>query len=154
MGDPFSVGAPSGSEAAGEALPTKRCPGCEQTKTLDGFFRNRARRDGCSTYCRACRALNVSATETTEALLPTGPLLAALRGATGERGNRGTRSGEAGVHQLAARMQALFGGDYETYRVQVGDILQGSIARIHFTTADRLCMALGRHPAEVWRGRW
>ena len=136
------------------ALRAKRCPGCEQTKPLDAFYRNRARHDGASTYCKACRVLNVSAAKARQALLPTGPLLAALRAATGPRGNRGNRDGEAGVHQLAARLQALFGGDYDTYRVQVGEILQGSIARIHFTTADRLCMALGFHPAEVWRGRW
>jgi hypothetical protein len=48
----------------------------------------------------------------------------------------------------------MFGGDYENYRVQIDRILRGSLTLIHFTSADRLCLALGRHPAEVWRGQW
>ena len=137
-----------------ETLATKRCSGCEQVKPLDAFFRNRARRDGVSTYCRACRPLNVTSASATRSTLPVEPLLPALLAATGPRGNRGNRDGEAGVHRLAARMQALFGGDYENYRVQIDRILHGSLARIHFSSADRICLALGRHPGEVWRGEW
>lgn len=137
-----------------EALATKRCSGCEEIRPLEAFFRNRARRDGVSTYCKACRLLNIASASTTLSMLSVGPLLPALVAATGPRGNRGNRDGEAGVHRLAARMQALFGGDYENYRVQVERILHGSITCIHFSSADRICLALGRHPGEVWRGEW
>jgi hypothetical protein len=105
-----------------------------------------------STYCKACRPLNVSAGP--RAPLPTEPLVPALAAATGLRGNRGAREGEAGVRRLAQRMEAMFGGDADNYRVQIDRMLHGSLTHLHFCSADRLCLALGRHPAEIWRGQW
>jgi hypothetical protein len=130
----------------------KHCPGCGQTKPLGAFFRNRARKDGVSTYCKACRPLNVSVGP--QALLSTEPLVPLLAAATGLRGNRGAREGEAGVRRLAQRMEAMFGGDAENYRVQIDRILHRSLTHLHFSSADRLCLAVGRHPAEIWRGQW
>ncbi|WP_066584586.1 hypothetical protein [Corynebacterium provencense] len=32
----------------------KRCPKCVETKPVDGFYRNRSRRDGLSVWCKEC----------------------------------------------------------------------------------------------------
>ncbi|HEY2665839.1 MAG TPA: hypothetical protein VGK51_03290 [Actinomycetota bacterium] len=58
------------------------------------------------------------------------------------------------MHRLAARMQAMYGGPYERYRVQIDRILRGELTTIHFLSADRIALALGRHPAQVWGPRW
>jgi hypothetical protein len=83
-------------------------------------------------------------------MLPAEPLLPSLAAATGPRGNRGAREGKAGVRRLAQRMEAMFGGDAENYRVQIDRILHGSLTHLHFSSVDRLCLAVGRHPAEIW----
>ena len=43
----------------------KRCPKCSETKPLADFFKNRARHDGLSGYCRPCQttAANAHAAE-------------------------------------------------------------------------------------------
>jgi hypothetical protein len=51
-------------------------------------------------------------------------------------------------------MQAMYGGPYERYRVQIDRILRGELTTIHFLSADRIALALGRHPAQVWGARW
>ena len=135
-----------------DAPPMKRCPGCGETRPLDDFWRNRSRYDGRSTYCRACRHLANSTRP--KAMLPTEPLVGPLREATGERGNRGPRSGEPGIHRLATQMAAMYGGPIDRYRVQIDCILRGVLSRIHFASADRIALAIGRHPAEIWRGEW
>lgn len=35
---------------------TKRCPQCEQTKTISSFGRNRQAKDGLHYYCKECAA--------------------------------------------------------------------------------------------------
>lgn len=130
----------------------KRCPSCGVVRPVDDFWRNTSRYDGCSTYCKICG--QPQKPQRPRAMLPAEPLLDLLREATGERGNRGSRTGEPGVHRLAARMATLFGGPYDTYRVQIDRILRGSLTRIHFTSADRFALALGRHPAQIWGTEW
>ena len=143
----------AGAQVASEVPSAKRCPGCGAIKPLDAFWRNRSRSDGRSTYCKTpCGHLELASKS--RALLPTEPLLGPLRDATGVRGHRGSRAGEAGVHRLAARMQAMYGGPYERYRVQIDRILRGELTTIHFLSADRIALALGRHPAQVWGARW
>lgn len=36
-------------------ITVKRCPQCGETKSVDGFSRNRAKRDGLDTRCRECK---------------------------------------------------------------------------------------------------
>lgn len=37
-------------------MQTKRCPRCGETKPVTAFGRNKAKRDGCQTACRECKA--------------------------------------------------------------------------------------------------
>lgn len=32
----------------------KRCPGCQSSRGIDKFYRNRAQTDGCGVYCKDC----------------------------------------------------------------------------------------------------
>ena len=140
---------------AGKHHPTaalRRCPGCGEQKPPEAFWLNRARPSGRATYCRACGHPELAWRP--KALLSTEPLLAPLQKATGARGYRGSRKGESGVHRLAARMQAMYGGPYERYRIQIDRILRGELTRIHYTSADRIALALGRHPAQLWGSHW
>ena len=36
-------------------ITVKRCPRCGETKSVDGFSRNRSRRDGLNSQCKECR---------------------------------------------------------------------------------------------------
>lgn len=38
-----------------DATPQKRCPGCEETKALSHFGKDRTKPDGLNGYCRPCR---------------------------------------------------------------------------------------------------
>ena len=42
-------------------LAYKKCPSCQQTLALDKFFRNKARRDGHTVYCKVCHQERVTA---------------------------------------------------------------------------------------------
>jgi len=33
----------------------KRCPRCQQTKSIEEFYKNRSMKDGCQSYCKLCR---------------------------------------------------------------------------------------------------
>ena len=39
----------------------KRCPDCQQTLSLDRFFKNKSRGDGLSAYCKTCHQKQMSA---------------------------------------------------------------------------------------------
>lgn len=36
-------------------ITVKRCPQCGETKSADGFYRDRSKRDGLDTQCKECR---------------------------------------------------------------------------------------------------
>lgn len=38
----------------------KRCPKCDQTKSLDQFFKNRSMKDGVSGYCKKCHTASTN----------------------------------------------------------------------------------------------
>lgn len=145
MGPPTSLPSP-------EPERTKHCHACDTTKSRGDFFTNTARRDGLSTYCRTCGS-NPAKKARARAILPAEPIIARLRHAALVLAFHEGDS-DFGIRRLAAQMAATFGGETEVYRVQIDRLLRGELEAIHQDSADRLALAVGSHPAELWRGAW
>lgn len=49
----------------------KRCPMCGQIKPIEGFYKNKARKDGRGTYCKSCKKIYQNATKHITRIIPT-----------------------------------------------------------------------------------